>query len=76
MADFSHATRRVARLQERSVGLLNAMRAQLLGEHEEKTLPLRFSIRQASKMVGKSDMTIRRAEESGALPAPEKRESG
>ncbi|MEM0929370.1 MAG: AAA family ATPase [Pseudomonadota bacterium] len=76
MVDLSAATRRVARLQERSVGLLDAMRAQLLGESEEKTLPLRFSIRQAAKMVGKSDMTIRRAEESGALPSPEKRESG
>ncbi|NRA30792.1 MAG: AAA family ATPase [Parvularculaceae bacterium] len=76
MADYSAATRRVARLQERSVGLLDAMRAQLLGEAEEKVLPLRFSIRQASKMVGKSDMTIRRAEESGALPSPEKRDSG
>ena len=76
MADFSPATRRVARLQERSVRLLDAMRAQLLGEHEAKSLSLRFSIREASKMVGKSDMTIRRAEEAGMLPAPEKRESG
>lgn len=76
MADLSAATRRVARLQERSVGLLDAMRAQLLGESEEKSLPLRFSIRQAAKMVGKSDMTIRRAEEAGTLPSPEKRESG
>ncbi|MEM9810232.1 MAG: AAA family ATPase [Pseudomonadota bacterium] len=76
MAEFSVATRRVAKLQERSISLLDAMRAQLLGEAEEKTLPLRFSIRQAAKMVGKSDMTIRRAEESGALPAPIKRESG
>jgi chromosome partitioning protein len=48
----------------------------MLGDTEEKVLPLRFSIRQAAKMVGKSDMTIRRAEESGLLPPPVKRESG
>lgn len=76
MSDYSAATQRVARLQERSVGLLDAMRAQLMGETTSKTLPLRFSIRQAAKMVGKSDMTIRRAEQEGALPSPEKRESG
>ncbi|GGY56471.1 plasmid partitioning protein RepA [Parvularcula lutaonensis] len=58
------------------MGLLDAMRAQLLGETEEKSLPLRFSIRQAAKMVGKSDMTIRRAEQEGTLPPPQKRESG
>ncbi|MEE4210103.1 MAG: AAA family ATPase [Parvularcula sp.] len=76
MAEFSAATRRVGRLQERSASLLDAMRAQLVLEGGQKVLPLRFSIRQAAKMVGKSDMTIRRAEEAGTLPAPEKRNSG
>jgi chromosome partitioning protein len=76
MADRSAATQRVGRLQERSVRLLDAMRDELLGEAEGKVLPLRFSIRHAAKMVGKSDMTIRRAEQDGTLPAPKKRESG
>ncbi|MCQ8185997.1 AAA family ATPase [Parvularcula maris] len=74
--EHSAATKRVGRLQSRSVDLLDAMRAQMLGETDDKVLPLRFSIRQAAKMVGKSDMTIRRAEEAGTLPPPIKRESG
>jgi chromosome partitioning protein len=76
MSEGSDAIRRVSRLQSKSVDLLDAMRAQLLDDASEKVLPLRFTIRQAAKMVGKSDMTIRRAEESGQLPPPVKRESG
>ena len=65
---------RVQRLQDRSARLLDAMRDQL--ETEAKALPLRFPLRQAAEMVGRSEMTIRRAEDAGELPAPAKRASG
>ncbi|MBB4659492.1 AAA family ATPase [Parvularcula dongshanensis] len=72
----SEGIARIARLQDRSARLLDAMRDQMIDGRSAKTLDLRFTIRQAAEMVGRSDMTIRRAEEAGDLPSPEKRESG
>ena len=72
----SPAVARIARLQDRAARLYDAMRDQICEETEEKALGVRFSVRQAAEMVGRSDMTIRRAEEAGDLPAPRKRESG
>ena len=71
----SLAVQRIARLQDRSARLYDAMRDQMV-RGDAKSLGVRFSIRQAAEMVGRSDMSIRRAEEAGDLPRPRKRESG
>ena len=67
---------RIVALQEKSERLLTAMRNQVFEATGEKSLGLRFTVNQAAEMVGRSAMTIRRAEDDKKLPTPEKRPSG
>ncbi len=63
-------------IQERAVKLHESMRSHLFEETGSKRLKVRFPIKVAAEMVGRNDVTIRRAEEAGELPMPEKKASG
>ncbi|MBB4660267.1 AAA family ATPase [Parvularcula dongshanensis] len=63
-------------IQARASRLMDLVGEQLALEDAGKTLDLRFSVREAAKLVGRSENTIRRAESEGDLPTPEKRQSG
>lgn len=67
---------RISVLYDRSSRLLEQMRSQLADDVESKTLHVRFNVRQAADLVGRSDASIRRAEDDGALPSPARRKSG
>ena len=69
---YSPSVLRIARLQDRAARLYDAMREQLSDGRQAKTLALRYSLRQAAEMAGRSDMTVRRAIETGALPSPDR----
>ncbi len=66
----------VEEVHARSKRLLDLIKQQLDMSSEERTLPLRFNVRQAAKLVGRSENTIRRAEDSGELPPAKKKETG
>lgn len=67
---------RISGLYERANRLLDAMRSQLSDDIGEKDLLVRFNVKQAAELVGRSDATIRRAEDDGELPSPARRPSG
>lgn len=60
----------------RSEKLLLGMRAQLSDDSGGKTLNLRFTVKQAAEMVGRSEASIRNAENNGTLAPPARRDSG
>ncbi|MEM6415415.1 MAG: AAA family ATPase [Pseudomonadota bacterium] len=66
----------ISSLYERSSRLLAEMKADMPDDIASKELGLRFNVKLAAAMVGRSDATIRRAEESGELPPPKKRQTG
>ena len=70
------AANRILSLHGRANSLLDAMRSSLSDDITQKELEVRFNVRQAAELIGRSDVTIRRAEDDGALPAAERRESG
>jgi chromosome partitioning protein len=72
----SPAIARIARLQERSARLYDAMREQLSDGRQAKTLQLRFTLKQAAEMAAVPEAAILAAEEAGTLPPPQKRETG
>jgi len=59
-------------LANRSATVINHMRHRLYAEGSTKTLELRFNVRTAAEMVGRSEKLIRDAEGDGRLPEPEK----
>ncbi len=59
-------------LANRSATVINHMRDRLYAEGATKTLELRFNVRTAAAMVGRSEKLIRDAEGDGRLPQPEK----
>ncbi|MEL6362348.1 MAG: AAA family ATPase [Pseudomonadota bacterium] len=63
-------------IHKRASMLLKLVSDQLELEAEGKSLDIRFNVRQAAKLVGRSENTIRRAEDAGDLPPPKKRETG
>ena len=67
---------RISSLYGRANRLLDAMRSELSDDIDEKVLEVRFSVKQAAALVGRSEATVRRSEEEGSLPAAERRESG
>ncbi len=74
--ESTRASERIGSLYERANRLLSAMRSELADDINEKTLEVRFSVRQAAELVGRSETSIRRAEDEGSLPSPARRPSG
>ncbi|MEM6416097.1 MAG: AAA family ATPase [Pseudomonadota bacterium] len=62
---------RITSIHERANATLERA-FEMLGEFESRELDLKFSLKKAADMVGRSEMTIRRAEEDGSLPPPTK----
>jgi chromosome partitioning protein len=59
-------------LANRASTVIARLRDRLYAPGSEKQLELRFNVRQAAEMVGRSDKLIRDAEADGRLPAPDK----
>lgn len=59
-------------LSSRASTVIARLRDRLYAPGSEKRLGLRFNVRRAAEMVGRSDKLIRDAEASGRLPMPEK----
>lgn len=59
-------------LASRSETVINRLRDRVFSEGRAKKLELRFNVRTAAEMVGRSEKLIRDAEGDGRLPEPEK----
>ncbi|PWE35008.1 chromosome partitioning protein [Pelagicola sp. LXJ1103] len=59
-------------LSNRAATVIGRLRDRLFAPGTEKQLELRFNVRRAAQMVGRSDKLIRDAEADGRLPMPEK----
>lgn len=59
-------------LANRSANVLDRLRNRLFDEGSRKVLDLRFNVRTAAEMVGRSEKSIRDAEADGRLPEPQK----
>ena len=59
-------------LAQRADTVIERLRMRVFAPGAEKRLELRFSVRQAAEMVGRTEKAIRDAEADGRLPAPEK----
>lgn len=59
-------------LANRSSTVIDKLRNRVFDENSRKTLELRFNVRTAAEMVGRSEKLIRDAEADGRLPDPEK----
>ena len=60
------------RLATRASTVINRLRDRLYAPGHQKQLELRFNVRRAADMLGRSDKLIRDAEADGRLPVPEK----
>ncbi|PYE82243.1 AAA family ATPase [Pseudoroseicyclus aestuarii] len=58
------------RLADRSAAVIGRLRDRVFGRETGKTLDLRFNVRTAAEMVGRSEKLIREAEAAGRLPEP------
>ena len=61
-------------LSTRAATVIGRLRDRLFAPGSAKTLDLRFNVRKAAEMVGRSDKLIRDAEGDGRLPEPQKDE--
>lgn len=68
--------KQIKTLHNRASMLLDMVSAQLDFDEAGKTLDVRFNVKQAATLVGRSEGTIRRAEDGGDLPPPLKKKSG
>lgn len=59
-------------LSDRASTVIERLRERIYAPGAAKSLDLRFNVRKAADMVGRSDKLIRDAEADGRLPAPEK----
>ena len=59
-------------LARRADTVIERLRARVFAPGAEKRLDLRFNVRQAAEMVGRTEKAIRDAEADGRLPPPEK----
>jgi len=62
----------LSNLSDRASTVIERLRERIYSPGTAKTLDLRFNVRRAAEMVGRSDKLIRDAEADGRLPAPEK----
>lgn len=63
-------------IHDRAAMLLELVGKQLDFEAEGKKLDVRFNVKQAAQLVGRSEGSIRRAEDNRDLPTPKKKQSG
>ena len=59
-------------LAERSSTVIERLRDRVYAPNAQKTLTLKFNVRSAAEMVGRSEKLIRDAEADGRLPTPDK----
>jgi chromosome partitioning protein len=59
-------------LAQRADTVIERLRARVFAPGAEKRLELRFNVRQAAEMAGRTEKAIRDAEADGRLPQPEK----
>ena len=62
----------LAHLSDRASTVIERLRERVFAPGASKTLDLRFNVRRAAEMVGRSDKLIRDAEADGRLPPPDK----
>lgn len=62
----------LSNLSDRAATVIERLRERIYAPGVAKTLDLRFNVRKAADMIGRSDKLIRDAEADGRLPAPEK----
>ena len=62
----------LANLSDRASTVIERLRERIYAPGSSKTLNLRFNVRKAAEMVGRSDKLIRDAEGDGRLPPPQK----
>lgn len=62
----------LSNLSDRASTVIERLRERIYAPGVAKSLDLRFNVRRAAEMVGRSDKLIRDAEADGRLPAPEK----
>lgn len=70
--DESIDLNRLSILSDRANGIIERLRDQVYAPGTKKTLDIRFNVKTAAEMVGRTEKTIREAEDAGQLPAPEK----
>lgn len=63
---------RLARLSDRANDVIERLRDQVYAPDQRKALNLRFNVKTAAGMVGRTDKAIREAEDAGRLPPPDK----
>ena len=63
---------RLSTLADRSSDIIERLRNQLYAPNNQKALHVRFNVKTAAEMVGRSEKSIREAEAAGALPEPDK----
>ena len=66
----------ISAIHMRAEKLLDVMTEQLGSGKEGKSLDVRFNVKQAAELVGRTEATIRKAEKNGDLEQPKRRESG
>ena len=59
-------------LSNRASSVIDRLRDQVFAPGTQKNLDLRFNVRTAAQMIGRSETLIRDAENEGRLPTPEK----
>lgn len=59
-------------LSRRAATVVDRLRDRVYAPGSEKTLELRFNVRSAAEMIGRTEKSLRDAEADGRLPAPEK----
>ncbi|MEM6729179.1 MAG: AAA family ATPase [Pseudomonadota bacterium] len=64
--------RELDQLARRADTVIERLRDRLFAPGSSKELTLRFNVRRAAEMVGRTEKTIRDAEDDGRLPAPDK----
>ena len=70
--DFESGTgiTQIEDLIQRSETIINQLRASVFAPNNTKQLDIRFTISEASELVGRSKEAIRKAEREGRLPEP------
>lgn len=63
---------RLNTLSDRASDVIERLRGQVYAPDSRKTLSVRFNVKTAAEMVGRTEKAIREAEASGRLPAPDK----
>ncbi len=62
----------LSRISTRASAVIDRLRDRLFAPESRKRLDLRFNVKTAAEMVGRSEKTIREGEAEGRLPGPER----